>query len=178
MTVSTLLRRAIAGVLVTAALSFPVRPAAAQKAHAETGDHDMQTLASYRLTEPSLRRFYKMMGELAKAATKDPSLQDDVDNNGSSNDDDIASMAAEYDRVPALKSALTAAGFTSTEFATFSLSYMQASMAYSMMTQGPENLRIKEVPKGTPKENVDFVRTHQALIQQLDKELKALQPPG
>lgn len=65
------------------------------------------------------------------------------------------------------------------DFATFSLSYMQASMANSLMTQGPENLRIKELPKGTPKENVDFVRTHQDLIQQLDKELKALQqPPG
>lgn len=178
MTFPTLMSRVSAFVLVTAALSFPIHPAVAQKAHAAAGDHDMQTLSSYRLTESSLRRFYKMMGELAKAATKDSSLQDAVDSNGSSNDEDIASMAAEYDRVPALKSALTAAGFTSTEFATFSLSYMQASMAYSMMTQGPENLRIKELPKGTPKENVDFVRTHQDLIQQLDKELKALQQPG
>jgi hypothetical protein len=79
--------------------------------------------------------------------------------------------------VPALKSALAAAGFTSTEFATFSLSYMQAAMAYGLMTQGPEKFRIKELPKGTPKENVDFVRTHQELIQQLGDEVKALQPP-
>lgn len=179
MTLATLIRRSGAGLLVTAALSFPIHPAAAQKAHAAAGDRDMQTLANYRLTEAGLRKFYKAMGELTKAAMKDPSLQDALDDNASGDDQDIAAMASKYDHVPALKAAISAAGFTSVDFATFSLSYMQASMANSLMTQGPENLRIKELPKGTPKENVDFVRTHQDVIQQLDKQLKALQqPPG
>lgn len=168
---STLVRRTFAGALVAAALLLSVRPAAAQD------NRDAQTLANYRLTESNLRTYYKAMTNLAQAAKKDPSLAEKLESATADDDDDIAGMAAKYDRVPVLKSALASAGFTSKEFATFILSYMQAAMAYGFMTQGPENMRIKEVPKGTPKENVDFVRTHQALIQQLDKELKALMPP-
>lgn len=94
MTFASLIRRAGAGALVTAALFFPVHPAAAQKAHAAAGDRDMQTLANYRLTEAGLRKFYTAMGELTKAAIKDPSLQDALDDNASSGDEDIAAMAA------------------------------------------------------------------------------------
>jgi hypothetical protein len=172
MTPSTLVRRAVAGVFVSAALSFPAHPVAAQNAQ------DMQTLANYRLTEPLLRQYYQAMTNLTKAIMKDTTLAAALESDGSSDDDNIANMAARYDRVPALKSALAGAGITSKEFATFSLSYIQAAMAYGVMSQGPENLRAKEVPKGTPKENVDFVRAHQELIQKLDKELKALLPPG
>jgi hypothetical protein len=169
MTLSTFIRRTFAAALTAAALALPVHSVAAQ------GDRDMQTLANYHLNESSLRKYYKAMGNLTKAVLKDTSLAVALDAS-SSGDEDIAAIAAKYDRVPALKSALAAAGLTSLDFATFTLSYMQAAMAYGFMSQGPENMRIKEVPKGTPKENVDFVRTHQALIQQLDKELKALMP--
>ena len=171
MILSTLVRRTFMGALVTAALSLPVHHAAAQ------GNHDMQTLASYRLTESGLRKYYKAMGNLTKAVMKDTAMAAQMEDDDSGGDKDIAAMAARYDRVPVLKSALSGAGITSTEFATFSLSYMQAVMAYGLMTQGPEKFRIKVLPKGTPKENVDFVGAHQALIQQLDKELKALMPP-
>jgi hypothetical protein len=178
MTPSTPLRRALAGALVAAAVSFPAGSAAAQKSHAAAGDRDMQTLSNYRLTESALRKYYKAMGNVTKAVMKDTSLAQTLDDAGASDDADIATIAAKYDHVPVLKTAIAAAAFTSTEFATFSLSYMQAVMAYGLMTQGPESLRIKELPKGTPKENVDFVRMHQQLIQQLDAELKALQPSG
>jgi hypothetical protein len=178
MIVSPLVRRAFTGLLAVGALSLPVHRAAAQKAHATSADHDLQTLASYRLTEAGLRKYYKAIENVGKAAMKDSTLGDAVDSGSSSDNADIAAMAANYDRVPALKSALAAVGLTGTDFATFSLSYMQAVMTYGLMTQGPEKLRIKEVPKGTPKENVDFVRTHQALIQQLDAEIKSLQPPS
>ena len=171
MTLSTLIRRTFAGVLVTAALSFSAHPAVAQS------DHDMQTLANYRLTESGLRKYYKAMGNLTKAVMKDTLMAGQLEDDDSSGDKNIAAMATRYDRVPALKSALTGAGITSTEFATFSLSYMQAVMAYGMMTHGPEKFRLKVLPKGTPKENVDFVGAPQPLIQQLDKELKSLMPP-
>jgi hypothetical protein len=170
MNLSILVRRTFAGVLVTAALSFPVHAAAAQS------DHDMQTLASYRLTESGLRKYYKAMDNLTKAVMKDTLLAEKFES-ASSDGDDIAAMAAKYDGVPPFKNALNAAGLTSTEFATFALSYMQAAMTYAAMTQGPESLRVKVLPKGTPKANVDFVGAQQALIQQLDKELKALQAP-
>lgn len=176
MTVSTFVRRTLTGTFVAAALSLPAHSASAQKGSAVNHDRDTQTLAAYHLSEAGLRKYYMAMSNLTKLASKNPKLQEEVDNDSSNGDADIASMAAQYDRVPALKSALTSAGITSTEFATFGLSYMQATMTYSLMTQGPEKLRIKEIPKGTPKENVDFIRTHQELIQKLDKELKALQP--
>lgn len=174
MTHSTFVRRAVAGALVTAALSLPVHGVAAQKV-----DKDMQALAHYHLTEANLRSFYKAQENMMKAAMKDPSLQDSFDLSAGPNDnDDLATMAAKLEKVPAIKSALAGAGLTGMDFATLSMSYMQAAMAYGLMTQGPENMRIKKLPEGTPKENVDFVRTHQALIQQLDKELKSLMPPG
>ena len=138
----------------------------------------MQTLANYRLTESGFRKYYAAMGNIAKAVMKDSVLGDRLENAAGTGDDDLATMAAKYDRVPELKSALAGAGLTSTEYATFAMSYMPAVMAYGLMTQGQENMRLNVLPKGTPKENVDFVRTHQALIQQLDKELKALQPGG
>lgn len=170
MTLSTLVRRTLAGVLVTAALSFPVHRAAAQS------DPDMRTLANYHITESGLRKYYAAMGNLTKAVMKDTLLADAF-GSALKDGDDIPAMAAKYDHVPAFKRALAAAGITSTDFVTFTLSYMQASMAYGLMTQKSEKLRLKELPKGTPKANVDFIGTHQALIQQLDKELKSLAPP-
>jgi soluble lytic murein transglycosylase-like protein len=178
MTFPTLVRRAVGAALITAAVSFSAHPVAAQKTHAASGDHDMQTLANYRLSEAALRKYYAAMTNVMKAAAKDTASVQALDDDNSHGDEDLAGMAAKYDRIPVLKSALTAAGLTSTEFATFTMSYMQATMANSLMTQGPEAMRIKELPKGTPKENVDFVRTHQELIQKLDKELKALQGGG
>lgn len=177
MTLSMHVRRAVLGVCVAAAFSLVARPAAAQTAHAAPSDPDMQAIANYRLTEANLRKFYKAQENVGKAALKDPKLGDALENSMGDNSD-IATMTAKYDHEPALKGALAAAGLTSREYVTFTLSYMQAAMAYGMMTQGPENLRIKKLPDGTSKENVEFVRTHQALIQQLDKELKSMQPPG
>lgn len=170
-------RRAVVAVFVTATFSLVARPAAAQKAHGVSSDPDMQAIANYRLTEANLRKFYKAQENVGKAAMKDPKLGDALENS-MGDDSDIATMAAKYDHEPALKGALAAAGLTSREYVTITLSYMQAAMAYGMMTQGPENLRLKKLPEGTSKENVEFIRTHQALIEQLDKELKSLQPPG
>ena len=83
-------RHTVAGVLIAAALSVPVRSAVAQKAPGATADHDAQTLAHYHLSEPDQRKYYAAMKNLTKAAMKD---------------EDIAAMAAKYDRVPALKAA-------------------------------------------------------------------------
>src|SRR4051812_26837582 len=99
MTHSTLVRCSFAGVLAAAALSFSAPSAAAQKAHAAAGDRDTQTLANYRLTEAGLRKYYKVMGNLAKAAMKDSSTEDAFDSISSDDDADIATMAAKYDRV-------------------------------------------------------------------------------
>jgi len=175
MTLPTLVRRAVGAALIAAAISVSAHPVAAQKTHAASGDRDMQALANYHLTEANVRKYYAAMTNIMKAAMKDTSSLAGLEDDGNGGNEDLAAMAAKYDRVPAAKAALSAAGFTSLEFATFTMSYMQAAMAYSLMTQGPENMRIKELPKGTPKENVEFVRTHQELIQQLDKQLKALQ---
>lgn len=176
MTHSKLVRRTAAGVFAAAALSFSTHSAAAQKAQA--GDRDAQTLANYRLTEPTLRKYFGAMENVAKAVAKDTTLAASIEASTPDGDEDIATMATRLDHVPVFKRALAASGLTSTEFTTFSMSYMQAEMAYGLMTQGPEKTRLKELPKGTPKANVDFVGSHQALIQQLTDQLKSIQPPG
>jgi hypothetical protein len=179
MPIITHVRRVVGAALAAAALSLTARAATAQKtgsSAAAKGDKITQILSSYRLSEPGLRMFYKAMENIGLAVSKDTTLANALDTDGSS-DDDIAAMAARYDRVPALKRAVTTAGLTTTEFATFSLSYMQASMANSLL-HAPAGTRITEVPKGTPKENVDFVQTHAALIESLQKAVQAIGQPG
>lgn len=166
------IRRTLAPALVGAVLALPAHVAVAQTAHAYSGDRDAQILGSYRLTDAGLRKFYRAMENIATAAAKDTSLQNAADDDA--DNEDIAAMAARYDRVPALKRAVAAAGLTSTEMVTFTLSFMQASLANSLL-QGPEGHRLQQLPKGTPKENVDFVHAHQDEIKRLDAELKTLQ---
>src|SRR6185312_12752500 len=105
-----LVRRTVGAALMTAALSFSARPVAAQKTHAASGDRDMQTLANYRLTEAGLRKYFAAMTNVMKTAAKDTSAMVGLDDDDSHGDEDLAGMAAKYDRIPVFKRALTAAG--------------------------------------------------------------------
>lgn len=148
-------------------------PAMSHAQKAPAADPDMQVLASYRLTEGTLHKVMQAGRNLA-AMAKDPTVRESMQ----SQDDQpeaktIAAMAAQFDAVPPMKKALASAGLTSREYAVFTLSLLQASFAAALM-DAKGQYQLKELPKGTPRENVDFVRAHRAELQRYGEEMKAL----
>lgn len=137
---------------------------------------DEQTLARYRLTEATLAKFAQATHNLVAAAKANPSVLKEQDEE---QDDDekvetLADMAAVYDRHPVLKQAITGAGLTTREFATFVMSMFQAGLAASLveMRQG----KLDSLPAGVPRENVLFYQRHKAELDRIGQELHALEP--
>jgi len=139
---------------------------------------DEETLARYRLTEATLAKFTQASRNLIAAATADPSARE-PESEGD-NPHTIADMAAAYDRHPALKRAITSAGMTTREFTTFVLSMLQAGMGAWVVER--EHGRRDKVPAGIPIENVLFYQDHQAELERITEELRALdrqeEPPS
>jgi hypothetical protein len=73
---------------------------------------------------------------------------------------------------PALAAALQANGLAPREFATFTLVLFQASRVVGLEKAG----LLKELPKEIARENVEFVRQHEAELAQMQKELEARAP--
>jgi hypothetical protein len=156
--------------VVVATAALPARSHAQQ-----TSSADMQLLASYRLNASTLHKAMQASRNMA-ALAKDTAVLRVMAEHGDAEDANaktIADIARQFDGVPPLKRAINSAGLTSKEYALFTMSLFQASMAAAMMdADGP--YKLKELPKGTPKENVDFVRTHKAEIEKWSAEMKAL----
>lgn len=87
----------------------------------------------------------------------------------------LAEMAAAIEKEPLARKALTDAGISAREFATFSLAYLQAGMVAGLMKQG----LIKEVPKELAAtvnmDNVKFVQEHAAELEALAQAMKNLE---
>lgn len=73
---------------------------------------------------------------------------------------------------PPLAAALQANGLTPREFAKFTLVLFQAGMVVGLEKAG----MLKELPEAVAKENIEFVRQHEAELEQMQKELEALAP--
>lgn len=137
---------------------------------------DAQLLAKYRLTESTLHKVIQASRNLM-AMYKDPAVRKEL----AGQEDDarpdaktIAGIGAQFDALPPAKRAINAAGLTSREYALATMSLFQASMAAALM-DAKGKYQVKELPKGTPKENVDFVRAHKAELEQWRAEIQAAQ---
>ena len=158
------------GAALAAALLLGILPATSRA----QGDADMQTLAAFRLTESGLGKMEQATRNLA-VALKDPAARAQAEQLADAEDDDspsLAQIAARYDQLPFARSAITSAGMSTREFVTFQFSLLQASMAAAVMEMQPGTTP----PKGTPPENVAFVRTHRARLEKFGEEMKALAP--
>ncbi|HEX7085281.1 MAG TPA: hypothetical protein VF198_02875 [Vicinamibacterales bacterium] len=83
--------------------------------------------------------------------------------------DDLAEQIA---NVPMLAAALAKAGMKPREFATAQLAFFNTMMAYAFVKDGA----IKELPPGVSKENIEFIRTHEAEIEALSRKWETLEP--
>jgi hypothetical protein len=133
---------------------------------------DEETLARYRLTEATLVKFTQAARNfiaVAKADSTTGEEEEDEDESPKS----LAAVAALYDRHPAMKQAITSAGMTTREFTTFMMSMFQAGMAAWSVEQ--RQGKFDKVPAGIPHENILFYQRHQAELQRIGEELRALE---
>ena len=112
-------------VVAAAAVTFLAPRLAAQS--------DEETLARYRLTEAVLVKFTQASRNFVAAAKADSATREDQDEDESPKS--IAALAALYDRHPVLRQAITSAGMTTREYATFMMSMFQAGTAAWMVQQ-------------------------------------------
>ncbi len=132
---------------------------------------DAETLARYRLTEAALVKFTQASRNFIAAAKADSTTREDQDEDDPPKS--IAAVAALYDRHPALKQAITSAGMTTQEYTTFMMSMFQAGMAAWSVEQ--QQGKFDKVPAGIPHENIRFYQRHQAELQSIGEELRALE---
>jgi hypothetical protein len=126
-------------------------------AEASLPDADTKEIASYVLTDAALARYSQAVHKLQPLMGSLP--QDcDADEHPSS----LNTSASRMDGVPAVKSALKAAGMASREYLVFSWSVFQHGMAAWALEQPGGKL-----PPGLKKANVDFYRAHEAELKKL-----------
>ncbi len=82
----------------------------------------------------------------------------------------LSEMEAEIRKVPPLMAGLRSANVAPREYAKFILASLQAGMVAGLKKQG----LLKAVPKDVSPENVQFMESHEAELQALQKELSAL----
>jgi hypothetical protein len=71
-----------------------------------------------------------------------------------------------------LAAAVAQAGMKPREFATAQLAFFNTMIAYAFVKEGAVN----ELPPGVSKENIEFVRTHEAEIEAISKKWDTLEP--
>ena len=94
-------------------------------------------------------------------------LESSDDNNSMSVGDgqDLNSMAAKIQALPAAASALRAEGLSAREFSKFMVALLQAGLAAGMQKAG----LIKTTPEGTNPANIKFMLEHEAELQKMQK---------
>ncbi len=120
-------------------------------------DRDTKEVADYVLTDAALAKYKQAVRKLEPLAEQMPHDCDAEEGTKSLND-----LAARLDGVPAVKSALKAAGLTSREYLLFSFSLFQNGMASWALAQPGGKL-----PPGMKMANVTFYRSHEAELTKL-----------
>ena len=132
----------------------PVSPTAAEPSAAE--------ISNYELTMDRMRRWMTAARNLEAAAQNDPTLEPpDVD------EVSYSEMIAWYEQHPTAREALRSAGIGPRDFVLTTLAYMQAGMTHAMMGLSEDGT----VPEGQNARNVEFVRTNQAELERLAREM-------
>jgi uncharacterized Zn finger protein len=149
--------------LAAAAVLCSVAPLGAQS--------DEETLSRYRLTEAGLAKFAQASRNFVAVAKADSQALEEQAEDASPKS--IADLAALYDGHPRLKRAISSAGMTTREYVTFMMSMFQAGMAAWAVEQ--QQGKFDNLPAGIPHENIRFYQQHQAELQRIGEELKALE---
>jgi hypothetical protein len=162
------MRHALISVISTTLLLVPF--ASAQSAAA-----DEKALAEYRLSMPTIHKLLAATRAMAKLY-QDPAVKaaaDKLDKSKRSSESyrGLAEMSRDIEAFPPMANAIRSAGLTPREFMLANMALMQAGMVVGFKKQG----LLKELPKGTPVENVAFLEKNDAELQTVMKEFGELQ---
>jgi hypothetical protein len=93
---------------------------------------------------------------LARSAVRDEASASSIDE-----------LAEKVQKNPATAAALTRAGLTAREYATFMATFIHAALAHSLQQAGMPTL-----PEGVNPENVKFIAAHEAEVEAIQKEFQ------
>lgn len=124
-------------------------------------DRDTNEIAGYMLTDAALAKYTKAVHKLQPLMEQVPKNCEDE------SPQSLNGIEAKMDGVPAVKSALNAAGITSREYLLFSWSVFQNGLAAWTLEQPGGKL-----PPGVKMANVNFYRAHEAEVKKLGELTK------
>lgn len=119
-------------------------------------------ISNYELTMDRMRQWMTASRNLAAAAENEPSLEPPDADEAS-----FSQMIAWYEQHPAARQALRGAGIAPRDFVLTTLAYVQAGMTHAIMGMSKD----VTLPEGQSGRNVEFVRTHQADLERLAREM-------
>lgn len=121
------------------------------------------------LTEAEAGRLEELEAELEalEESEDERSPLPDLDDSSS-----LDELTQQIQNEPLLAAAVAKAGMKPREFATAQLAFFNTMIAYAFVKSGT----ITELPPGVSKENVEFLRTHEAEIEALTKQWDTLEP--
>ena len=133
---------------------------------------DVYDLADYRLTTPVFEQFVQASGRIADITRRDaafkfaPLFTKDIALDG-----DAVAMAtaltARLENHAELSAALQEAKLTPREYSKFAIALVAAHLAHGFLKAGV----LQRVPAGAPTNNVEFVETHEAEVNDVLAEL-------
>jgi hypothetical protein len=159
---------AIASLLVLT-IVMPLLPAklSAQTIAAEI-DQEKAELRQYRLTMPKIRQWAAATLAFAKALEADPALAKKIKESNEPEPRTLMDFVGQIDRQPRLAAAIKSAGLSSRDYATVTLVYYPALLAFGAKKQG-----AKELPKDILPDNVALIEANEAELMKLNQELES-----
>jgi hypothetical protein len=152
-----------------------ILPAAGAQTAAAERTSDEQALAQYRLSMPAIHKLLAATRAMARViedpATKEAAAKFSKSRDAADGYRGLDDIARDIEKFPPMAAAIRSAGITPREYMLVTMSYMQAGMAAAFKKQG----LLKELPKGTPAENVAFLEKNEPELQSLQKEFNQLQ---
>jgi hypothetical protein len=124
-------------------------------------------LRQYRLTMPKIRQMAAATLAFAKDVESDPALAKKLKESTEPEPRTLVEFVSRIDKEPKLAAAVKAAGLTSREYATLTLCYYPAFMAYGAKKEG------KGVPKDILPDNLKLIEANEAELTRLNHELEA-----
>jgi hypothetical protein len=170
----SVLARACASICLAIAIaaSSPICSSLAQAPAADRAeiDRDVQELRAYRLTLPKVKQMAAATLAYAQAQSRNPRVParrqepgDDVEPKT------LNDMARRIEREPDLANAIRTAGLSTREYSMLTLSFFNAMFAHGMKKAGT----IKELPADILPENIVFIESNEAELNQILAQLQA-----
>ncbi len=149
------------GAAAMALVLFAAMPAAAQEPEDDEARAE-KIAATYRLTEPVLKKYVAAMRDLVALARKNPAV--------------VATDEGDEKKVhPQVRAVFTRAGLTEDEVEKFGIAMAHAAMSNWGASMSGEGARELEQASPVLRANAAFLKTHEAALKALGADMKALQ---